>query len=159
MPETMDKQTPVYSIGTVARMLEVSVETLRLYERKGLSLVYKNDSNQRLYSEADIDRLCCIRSAIRDQKISIEGLRRLHSMVPCWKYVNCPPEQRSVCPAFLSPKAGCWTYRHQENVCAERECRTCIVYQASATCEDLKRLVHQHPAAALSGSAQDHSDA
>lgn len=143
--QIMDKNIPVYSIGTVARMLDVSVETLRMYERRGLILVDKTETNQRLYSEADVDRLRCIRSAIRNEKISVEGLRRLHSMVPCWKHVNCPIEQRSNCPAFLSPQAGCWTYRHSSNVCTDRECRACVVYQRSADCEGLKRLVHEHP--------------
>ena len=55
---------PIYSIGTVARMLGISVFTLRMYEREGLLIAHKADSNQRRYSASDVERLQCIRRAI-----------------------------------------------------------------------------------------------
>jgi MerR family transcriptional regulator/heat shock protein HspR len=133
---------PVFDIGTVARLLGVSVQTLRLYERRGLILVQKSAGNQRRYTAADIERLRCIRDAITRHKISIEGIRRIQSLVPCWEYVKCPLEQRLVCPAYVEPTAGCWTYKHRKNVCAQAECRACPVYQLSSDCGKIKALVH-----------------
>ena len=134
---------PVYSIGAVARMLEVSVETLRLYDRKGLIIVHKSRGNQREYTPSDVERLRCIRSAINEHKISIEGIRHIHSMIPCWGYVNCAMEQRLTCPAYNTPEAGCWTYKHRDNACKERYCRECRVYQLSCDCKTIKHLVHR----------------
>jgi MerR family transcriptional regulator/heat shock protein HspR len=138
-----ENNRPVFTIGTVARMLGVSVATLRLYERKGLLLVQKSDGNQRLYSKKDVERLLCIRSAINENKISIEGIRRIHSMIPCWEYVQCPPEQRPACPAYNSPEAGCWTYKHQANACADRICVDCEVYRLASDCGHIKQIVYQ----------------
>ena len=137
-----DSKAPLFTIGTVAKLLGVSVGTLRLYDRKGLLVVHKSDGNQRLYSEVDVERLRCIRTAINEHKISIEGIRRIHSMIPCWDHVKCSPEQKLGCPAYNSPEAGCWTYKHAHNACADRLCRDCIVYQLSSDCENIKRLVH-----------------
>ncbi len=140
--EPKDDKIPLFTIGTVARMLDVSVATLRLYDRKGLLVVHKSEGNQRLYSPADVERLRCIRTAINEHKISIEGIRRIHSMIPCWEHVQCPPEQKLGCPAYNSPEAGCWTYKHLSNACADRQCRDCKVYQLSSDCANIKRLVH-----------------
>jgi MerR family transcriptional regulator/heat shock protein HspR len=135
-------ETPLHSIGSVARMLGVSVQTLRMYERRGLILARKSAGNQRLYSQSDIERLKCIRMSVSKHKISIEGIRRIQSMVPCWENVQCPPEQRSACPAFVASDAGCWTYKHEANVCAGRECLNCNVYLLAGDCEQIKSLVH-----------------
>lgn len=145
MNDNDNKETPLFSIGTVARMLGVSVQTLRLYERRGLILAQKSSGNQRLYSESDVERLKCIRASISKHKISIEGIRRIQSMVPCWENVQCPMEQRMACPAFIASDAGCWTYKHKTNVCAGRDCRHCKVYLLAGDCEKIKSLVHHQP--------------
>ena len=137
-----DQYTPVHPIGAVARRLGISVETIRLYERRGLLLTVKTEGNQRLYSESDIDRIACIRTAINDHKISIEGIRRIQSLVPCWEYVHCPDAQRRKCPAYRRPDAGCWTYAHSKNACAGRACRDCGIYRLSGDCEKIKSLIH-----------------
>jgi MerR family transcriptional regulator, heat shock protein HspR len=136
-------EIPTYSIGTVARMLGVSVEAIRLYERKGLLLTSRSEGQQRLYAESDVERLRCIRSAINDHKISIEGIRRIHSMIPCWEHIRCTDEERNACPAYHRSQAGCWTYHHEGNACAGRSCRSCNVYLLSADCDKVKDLI-QH---------------
>ncbi len=141
--KTFDREKPIYTIATAAGMVGVSVETLRLYERRGLILIYKSRGNQRLYSQSDVERFECIRKAINEHKISIEGIRRMQAMIPCWEYVQCSTEQRNVCPAYNRPDAGCWTYKHKKNACKDRECKTCSVYQLSADCDNIKAAIHQ----------------
>jgi len=145
MNDNDNKETPLFSIGTVARMLGVSVFTLRLYERRGLILTRKSSGKQRLYTKLDIERLKCIRTSISKHKISIEGIRRIQSMVPCWENVQCPMEQRVACPAYAASDAGCWTYKHKMNVCAGRDCLQCKVYLLAGDCEQIKSLVHHQP--------------
>lgn len=140
---THDQHTPLLTIATAARILGVSVGTLRLYDRKGLILVHKTSGNQRLYAESDIERLRCIREAITGHKISIEGIRHMHSMIPCWEYMHCTADQRALCPAYNSPEAGCWTYKHQDNACRGVDCRECRVYRLSCDCRTIKQLVYQ----------------
>ncbi len=140
--QSLDKETPTFTIGEVAQELKVSVETIRLYERRGLMLIEKTNGNQRVFSKSDIERIKCIRTAINEHKISIEGIRRIQSFIPCWEHVQCPVEQRQTCPAYLRMDAGCWTYKHSTNKCADRKCRSCKVYQLSGDCEKIKSLVH-----------------
>ena len=137
-----DKNTPTLPIGKVAERLKVSVETIRLYERRGLILVTKTEGNQRLFSEADIERLQCIRTAINEHKISIEGIRRIQSFVPCWEHIQCSAEVRAKCPAYHRSDAGCWTYKDKKNECAGRNCRECSVYQLSGDCDKIKSLIY-----------------
>jgi MerR family transcriptional regulator/heat shock protein HspR len=137
--------TPLHLIGNVARILGVSVQTLRMYERRGLILAQKSAGNQRLYSETDIERLKCIRTSISKHKISIEGIRRIQSMIPCWENMLCSMEHRVEGPAFVASDAGCWTYKHNSNVCAGRDCLHCRVYLLAGDCAQIKSLVHQQP--------------
>ncbi len=133
--------TPLYSIGTTARMLDISVHTLRHYEREGLILPYKSESNQRWYSKEDVDRLRCIRSAIKDQKLSIEGIKRIHALIPCWQMRGCSDRDRANCDAFLGHERGCWSYDHKRNSCTSNDCRLCEVYRLSVNCEEVKRSI------------------
>ncbi|MGA7161639.1 MAG: MerR family transcriptional regulator [Bacteroidota bacterium] len=137
-----DKNTPTLPIGKVAEKLHISVETIRLYERRGLILVTKTEGNQRLFSESDIERLQCIRTAINAHKISMEGIRRMQSLVPCWEHIQCSAEVRAKCPAYHRPDAGCWTYKDKKNECAEKDCRECAVYQLSGDCDKIKSLIY-----------------
>ena len=135
------KETPLYSIGTVARMLGVSVQTLRLYEAEGLLSPMKSPGGHRLYSALDIERLECIRHAITEEKIGIAGIRRMHSLIPCWQIAGCSQKERASCPAYGEHTAGCWTYTHERNACAERQCRSCTVYIQSSTCAGIKEMI------------------
>lgn len=137
-----EPHTPVYSIGTAARMLGVSVQTLRLYESEGLIAPFKTTGSQRLYSDEDIERIECIRKAINEEKISISGIKHIHGMIPCWDIVKCSAEERTACPAFKNHIGGCWTYTHERSVCAERECRLCEVYKISSDCGKIKEHIY-----------------
>jgi MerR family transcriptional regulator/heat shock protein HspR len=131
-------------------MLGVSVPTLRMYERMGLVIPAKSPGNQRLYSEVDVERIRCIRRAITDQKIGIEGIRRLHSLIPCWDIIGCSERDQEACPAFRSHEAGCWTYPHRHDVCKELDCRLCRVYELAVDCGNIKETIinaskrHEH---------------
>ena len=48
---------PVYTIRIAAQMVGVHQQTLRTYEREGLLTPARSAGRQRLYSEADIERL------------------------------------------------------------------------------------------------------
>ncbi len=132
---------PRYSIGSVARTLNVSVQILRFYEAEGLILTEKSAGHQRLYSDADIDRIKCIQKAITELKISIGGLKKIYALIPCWDVMHCPAEHRATCPAFFGHSGGCWSYEHHSSACAGKNCRRCDVYTLSNNCEQIKELI------------------
>jgi len=49
-------------------------QTLRKYERAGLLTPFRQSGNQRLYSEADVDRLQRIRYLVEVRGVNVAGL-------------------------------------------------------------------------------------
>jgi MerR family transcriptional regulator, heat shock protein HspR len=141
--KTEIKESILYSISEAATILQVSQQTLRYYEERGLILIQKSAGNQRNYTQEDIERIRCIRTAINEEKISVEGIRRIHAFIPCWEVLSCPQEQRNDCPAYKTHDAGCWTHKKENTDCAVRECRLCKVYQLSSDCENIKKLIQR----------------
>ena len=57
MLNEVSKEEPIYPIRIAAKLLNISVHTLRMYEKEDLILPYKKSSSHRLYSINDIDRI------------------------------------------------------------------------------------------------------
>ena len=130
-------------IGKAAEELGVSVATLRLYEREGLIIPTRKESGHRLFSSSDIRRLRCIRASITDLKISIEGMKRMLALIPCWSVLNCPDDARKTCPAFSATDTPCWMVNDRAWDCRTADCRQCVVYQ-DADCSTVKQTISRH---------------
>jgi len=139
-----DNNNPVYSISAAAELLGISIPTLRIYEKEGLIIPFKKESNQRRYSQTDLERIRCIRETINRQKISIEGIKHLLALIPCWKIKNCSIGERTVCEAFISHNKPCWTYSHKNNLCAEIACISCEVYTTLSDCKKVKETLKSY---------------
>jgi MerR family transcriptional regulator/heat shock protein HspR len=131
----------LYTVGEAADLVGVSIPTLRLYEREGLIITSRRKSRHRRYTQADIDRLHCIRHMIREEKVSIAGIRRLFALIPCWKIKDCPEHVRIECAAFQQNDAPCWMASKKTWECKSSECRTCSVYAKVADCLTLKSTI------------------
>ena len=132
---------PIYPIRIAAKLLNISVHTLRMYEKENLILPYKKSSKHRLYSKSDIKRITCIRSAINESKISINGIKTIYSMMPCWEVINCSKIDRSRCSAFLSHSGPCWAVKGEDTLCAHKDCRRCSVYHDYGECGAIKTFI------------------
>ena len=71
-----DGTTGVYGITTAAQLAGMSVQALRLYERKGLLAPTRTTGGTRRYSDADIARLRRISVLIGDG-INLTGIARV----------------------------------------------------------------------------------
>lgn len=71
---THEKNEPVYMIGVVVSMTQMHAQTIRLYERLGLVTPQRRSKN-RLYSEADVDRLKQIRWLTQDLRVNLAGVQ------------------------------------------------------------------------------------
>ena len=136
-------ELPLFPISVAARMLNISVHTLRMYEREGLIVPFKKESKHRLYSQADIQRLNCIRASINEKKISIQGIKTIYSLIPCWQILNCSTEDRKNCEALSSHSNPCWSFNHKNNICTKLDCRECSVYKNFTECNNLKEKLKQ----------------
>lgn len=71
---TRDKYEPVYLISVAARLCDMHPQTLRMYERMGLIRPKRINRKNRLYSEADIERLRQIQRLTRDLGVNLAGV-------------------------------------------------------------------------------------
>lgn len=136
----MDNEMPL-TIGEAADLLGVSIPTLRMYEREGLIIPHRRGSKHRRYSEDDIERLRCMREMISKEKIGIEGIKRLLSLIPCWRIKNCPEEVRVSCFSFKQHSEPCWMVSEKTWECKDAECRLCPVYTNVPDCASLKDTI------------------
>jgi MerR family transcriptional regulator/heat shock protein HspR len=134
---------PVYTISTAARLLGISIPTLRMYENEGLIIPFKKSSSHRLYSDLDLERIKCIRHAINDGKMGIESIRRMLSLIPCWAIINCSEKDRKKCDAFANYEKPCWMHNHKENICTGSDCRECEVYNSFSDCGSIKEKLKE----------------
>ncbi len=134
---------PVYTISTAARKLRISIHTLRMYENEGLILPYKKKSKQRLYSDHDLERIRCIRKSINEDRIGIEGIRRMLALIPCWGIKECSIEDKNNCLAFSGYAKPCWMINHKNNCCVDQDCRECEVYNKFGSCKSIKDVLKE----------------
>lgn len=66
----------VYAISVAAEMVEMQVQNLRVYERRGLLSPDRTPGGNRLYSPADIDRLHRIRELL-EEGLNLAGVARV----------------------------------------------------------------------------------
>jgi len=125
----------------VAQQLNLSVETLRLYEREGLLVPYKLDSGHRRYTRSDIEWIACIQRQIHENKLNFAGIRYILSMLPCHEMKPCCLEDYQTCPAGDRSCRPCWDF--DDTPCRVRgeNCRTCVVYQQVLNVENLKKIL------------------
>ena len=70
----VDRAEPVYMIGVAARLCDLHPQTLRMYERLGLVRPARISSKNRMYSEADIERLRQIQRLTQDMGVNLAGV-------------------------------------------------------------------------------------
>ncbi len=78
----MDGQTeirPRYVISVAARLVGTSPHALRSFERAGLITPVRTESNRRLYSDADLARLCRI-VQLTAQGVNLAGVKVILEM-------------------------------------------------------------------------------
>lgn len=68
-----NRDEPVYMIGVVVSLTQMHAQTIRLYERLGLVTPQRRNKN-RLYSEADVERLRQIRRFTQEMGVNLAGV-------------------------------------------------------------------------------------
>ncbi len=140
---TSDEQ--IFPIGVAARMLKISVHTIRLYERSGLIILKKNESGRRMLSKWDIERIRCIRKMIIEEKLNIGGIKKILSMQPCWiMFSECKKEIYESCPAYTTSEGPCWSLADRPKICANKDCYSCPIYRGPYFCDKIKDSIKEH---------------
>ncbi|BAT72103.1 hypothetical protein TST_1316 [Thermosulfidibacter takaii ABI70S6] len=98
---------PMYPIGIVSRLLNVHPRMLRIYEKEGL-VKPTRIGGKRYYSESDLQKLRCIRILL-EEGVNIAGVKKLFSVAPCWRVINCPENKKKDCAYYK--EFGRWKMR------------------------------------------------
>ena len=130
----------IYKIGQVAEMLEISVPTLRMYEREGILIPVKSAGGTRYFSEDDVQWIRCIRRMITELGLNLEGIRRLLALIPCWELTECDKREQGVCGVSDDATRPCWMKQGLPCRVERAECYACPAYRYSINCENLKAL-------------------
>lgn len=113
----------MYSVGIVAQLLGMHPQTIRNYDKVGLLLPARR-SRWRLYSPHDLVRIRIMRYLVHDVGMSLQGLRRLLGVIPCWEINGCSPLRRERCPRSAVRSRPCWSVHGSD----QSKCRSCRVY-------------------------------
>ena len=73
-PSQVGRDEPVYMISIAAKLCDVHPQTLRMYERVGLIRPQRVSMKNRMYSDADIERLRRIQHLTHDMGINLAGV-------------------------------------------------------------------------------------
>lgn len=65
---------PCYTIGVVARMVDLHPQTLRNYEELGLVVPRRTEGNRRLYSPSEVERLRKINRLTQELGVNLAGV-------------------------------------------------------------------------------------
>lgn len=73
------RSMPLFPIGTVMQLTELSARQIRYYEEHQLISPARTDGNRRLFSLNDIDKLLEIKDLI-DQGVNMAGIKQLFTV-------------------------------------------------------------------------------
>jgi MerR family transcriptional regulator/heat shock protein HspR len=133
---------PVYTIGIASKKLDISVHSLRQYEREGLIIPFKTSTGRRIYSDLELEKIRCIKEMTQVEGLNFEGMRRMMALIPCHKIRGCSIKVKNSCKAFVDKTLPCWVLRESCS-CQLPSCRDCPVYQSFAHCDDIKPLIYE----------------
>ena len=68
-------EEPRYVISVASRMVGIEAHRLRHYERLGFVRPGRSDGNTRLYSQDDVDHLCCVKTLMNDLGLNAAGVQ------------------------------------------------------------------------------------
>jgi len=89
LPKEIDNpEAPLFPIGVVAELLQVTDQTLRVYGKNGIIKPSRRNKD-RYYSSNDIVWLKCIRRFLKEDGLNLKGIEKLMRFVPCYEISPC----------------------------------------------------------------------
>ncbi|GGC97656.1 MerR family transcriptional regulator [Pontibacillus salipaludis] len=81
MNDELRRSMPLFPIGIVKSLTDLSARQIRYYEEHDLIHPVRSDGNRRLFSFNDVDRLLEIKSLI-EKGVNLAGIKQVLSMQP-----------------------------------------------------------------------------
>ncbi len=75
MSDNIRRSMPLFPIGIVMQLTELSARQIRYYEENGLIFPARSEGNRRLFSFHDVDKLLEIKNLI-EQGVNMAGIKK-----------------------------------------------------------------------------------
>jgi MerR family transcriptional regulator/heat shock protein HspR len=95
-----DRGRPLYRISTVAEMLDLHPQTLRLYEKKGLIRPSRTRGRTRVYSPEDVEEIRLILRLGRELGVNLAGIEIILKMRRQMQAMQQELEARASSPRY-----------------------------------------------------------
>ena len=79
MSDNIRRTMPLFPIGIVMQLTELSARQIRYYEENGLVFPARTEGNRRMFSFNDVDRLLEIKKMI-EQGVNLAGIKQLFAI-------------------------------------------------------------------------------
>lgn len=123
-----NKRDGTYLINEVSRRVGLSQKRIREYEKGGLIKPGRElRSNNRRYSESEIDQILRIKELIHEHGFTIACLKFFLASAPCWIIFNCT--EKETCPTYSNPGTPCYELVKKGNFQeGMKNCENCPIY-------------------------------
>ena len=125
---TKSKNGETYLINAVSQRVSLSQKRIREYEKGGLIKPEREPrTNNRLYSESDINRVLRIKELIHKHGFTVACLRYFLASAPCWIIFDCA--EKETCPSFIDPHTPCYeVIKKAPGHSGLKDCKRCPIY-------------------------------
>ena len=122
------KGDATHLINEVSRRVELSQKRIREYEKGGLiKPVREPRTNNRRYSESDINQILRIKELIHEHGFTVACLRYFLASAPCWAVFNC--DEKESCAAYSDPRIPCYDVaKKAADHSGLKDCKNCPIY-------------------------------
>jgi hypothetical protein len=126
--DSEDKRDVTYLINEVSRRVELSQKRIREYEKGGLVKPEREPrTNNRRYSEADIDQILRVKELIHEHGFTVACLRYFLASAPCWVIFNCA--EKEGCATYNDPRTPCYVIAQKAaDHPGLKNCKRCPIY-------------------------------
>jgi MerR family glutamine synthetase transcriptional repressor len=97
MSSNIRRSMPLFPIGIVMQLTELSARQIRYYEEHGLISPARTEGNRRLFSFNDVDRLLEIKDLI-EQGVNLAGIKRIFASGQPTQQTNEPVAEKVMKP-------------------------------------------------------------
>ena len=122
------KREATYLINHVSQRVGLSQKRIREYEKGGLIKPEREPrTNNRRYSESDINRILRVKELIHSHGFTMACLRYFLASAPCWIIFNCA--EKETCQAYNEPRTPCYeVVKKAPGHSGLRDCKSCPIY-------------------------------
>jgi hypothetical protein len=125
---TNEKNGGTCLINEVSQRVGLSQKRIREYEKGGLIKPEREPrTNNRRYSEADINQVLRIKELIHEHGFTVACLRYFLASAPCWIIFNCA--RKMTCPTYKDARTPCYEVaKIAASHSGLKNCNRCPVY-------------------------------